>query len=119
MASRRVMYINAHTFVSEGRRRNPEESLSASAKAALWIGSIATIVTGGGALLAWLWPQPIEHLAYRGVNFESRKSGGVWTARYAHNGEMFSVNGTTRDDLLAHVHEQIDALLAPGLVVAK
>jgi len=118
-----IRFIDSHSI----RRANPlapsvtppvvdqaifhPDTLSAPARAALWIGSIAAIVTGGGALLAYLWPLPTERLFYKGIVFDIRRSGGTWTARYAFGNEGFSVNGTTRDDLLAHVHEQIDALL--------
>jgi len=90
---------------------NPGDELSAPAKAALWIGSIATIITGTGVLLSYLWPLPTERMYYRGIIFSIDRSGGTWTGSFSYGSNDFAVNGSSRDDVLARVQWQIDAIL--------
>jgi len=90
---------------------NPEETkLSAPAKAALWIGSIATIVGGGALLLGYLWPLPTERLSYKNIIFDVNRSGGTWTSTFSYGNQSFAINGTSRDDVVARTHTQVDAL---------
>lgn len=88
----------------------PEEHLSAPAKAALWIGSIATIVGGAALLLQYLWPTAPETLNYKTIVFTIARSGGTWTGSFAYQNQEYSINGTSRDDIIAKVHNQIDEL---------
>lgn len=95
-------------------KSNPEEDpnqLSAPTKAALWIGSIATIITGTGVLLSFLWPLPTERLYYRGVIFSIDRSAGTWTGSFSYGSNDFAVNGSSRDDIIARTQWQIDGIL--------
>jgi hypothetical protein len=88
-----------------------DQPMSRAAKAALWIGSISTIIGGGALLLSYLWPMPTERLAYKGIVFDVNRSGGTWTSKFSFQNQSFAINGTSRDDIIAKTHNQIDSLI--------
>src|SRR5271165_1775906 len=100
-----------------GMYENPapeqEQHLSPPAKAAVWIGSIATIVGGGALLLSYFWPVPPETLNYKGVVFNISKSGGTWIGSFSYGNQSYSINGSSVNDAIAQVHNQIDSLVEP------
>ncbi len=95
------------------------EHLSPPAKAALWIGSIATIIGGGALLLSYFWPIPPETLNYKGVVFNVSKSGGTWIASFSYGNQSYSINGSSVNDAIAQAHNQIDSLVEPTSAVAQ
>jgi len=97
----------------------PEEHISPPAKAALWIGSIATIIGGGAILLSYFWPTPTETLNYKGVVFNINKSGGTWVGSFSYSNQSYSINGTSLNDAVAQVHNQIDSLVEPTSAAAQ
>jgi len=88
----------------------PEKGLSAPAKAALWIGSAATIIGGSAFLISYFWPLPTERLSYKGIIFDVNKSGGTWISTFSYQNQSYAINGTSRDDVVARTHTQVDAL---------
>jgi len=88
-----------------------DQPMSHAAKAALWIGSLSTIIGGGALLLSYLWPMPTERLAYKGIVFDVNRSGGTWTSTFSFQNQSFAINGTSRDDIIAKTHNQVDSLI--------